>query len=289
MNDSLSLWNDCSFIRQLKRNLLMWDAPNSPHSIVNQNRMAVFDLDGTLWCETPGLVEMRFWRDELEACLALDEYKQHHLTVLSLLKTVEDESLTIMMNLYRLYHTVFANEDHKVYQKKAKRWVCSARHPRFQVPYAQLVYQPMLQLIRLLQHHGFRCVINSGSTKQFVQAWSEEVLGIPMEDVLGSSFDVSSPSCSIALNLGQEKVEHFKEHFKGVPVIAIGNTFNDLSMLKWVHQSHKNSVCALVNHDDASREYLYPFNPLVNIEMSTQFTSIHSISMKQDWREVFDI
>ena len=67
-----------------------------------------------------------------------------------------------------------------------KDWLAQAKHPRFKRPYTDLVYQPMLELLAYLRANGFKTFIVSGGGIDFMRVFTEQVYGIPPEQVVGS-------------------------------------------------------------------------------------------------------
>ena len=68
-----------------------------------------------------------------------------------------------------------------------KDWLATAKHPKSKRPYTEMVYQPMLELLAYLRANGFKTYIVSGGGIEFMRPWTEQVYGIPPEQVIGSS------------------------------------------------------------------------------------------------------
>ena len=73
------------------------------------------------------------------------------------------------------------------FQAEARKWLATARHPRWQRPYMELVYQPMLEVLNLFRTNGYRTYIVTGGGQDFVRVYAEQVYGIPPEQVVGTA------------------------------------------------------------------------------------------------------
>ena len=148
-------------------------------------------------------------------------------------------------------------------------WIATARHPRFNRPYTELVYQPMLELLAYLRANGFKTFIVSGGGIEFMRPWTEKVYGIPPEQVVGSSgvvkFQIGADGKPVLIKLA--KVEFIDDgpgkpvginRFIGRrPIFAFGNSDGDLQMLQWTAAGDGARFMGIVHHTDAEREYAY--------------------------------
>ena len=148
-------------------------------------------------------------------------------------------------------------------------WMATARHPRFNRPYTELVYQPMLELLAYLRANGFKTFIVSGGGIEFMRPWVEKAYGIPPEQVVGSSgvvkFEFGPDGKPELMKLA--KVEFIDDgpgkpvginRFIGRrPIFAFGNSDGDLQMLQWTTAGPGARFAGIVHHTDAEREYAY--------------------------------
>ena len=188
-----------------------------------------------------------------------------------------------------------------------EHWLASARHPRFKRPYTELVYQPMLEVMRLLRANGFKTYIVTGGGQEFVRAYAARVYGVPPEQVIGSSlltkYEVRDGKPAL---LREPKVFLIDDHggkpvainlFIGKrPIAAFGNSSGDAEMLQWTAASGRGGtrLMVLVHHDDARREYAYgPAGGLPDTKVGTFPQALmdeakaggwHVVSMKNDWK-----
>jgi phosphoserine phosphatase len=186
----------------------------------------------------------------------------------------------------------------------ATRWYAEARHPRFGVPYDALVYVPMLELLDLLREHEFRVFIVTGGGVEFVRAVSERVYGVAPDDVVGSAVQttferrdgrvvlVREAKLLGSPNEGPPKVVNIQAHIGARPIVAIGNSAGDREMIEYAHTGERPSLCIVIDHDDAEREYAYAgasatdpgAQPIAETAAALGWTTV---SMRDDWSRIF--
>ncbi len=144
-----------------------------------EERIAVFDNDGTLWAEQPMYVQLAFvldrvkdlapqhpeWKDKQPFKAALENDRQ----------TLAKMGLKGGLELIVATHAGVTTEE---FDRVVKEWLARARHPRFKRPYTDLVYQPMLELLAYLRENGFKTYIISGGGVEFMRPWAEAVYGV---------------------------------------------------------------------------------------------------------------
>ena len=190
------------------------------------------------------------------------------------------------------------------FSKSVIDWLATARHPRFNRPYTELIYQPMLELLAYLRANGFKTFIVSAGGVEFMRPWVEKVYGIPPEQVVGSSGVVKlqmdaggKPSL-----LKTPKIEFVDEgpgkpvginRFIGRrPIFAFGNSDGDLQMLQWTAAGAGASFAGIVHHTDAEREYAYDRQSKVGkLDKALDEATAKGwtvVDMKRDWNVVFE-
>ncbi|MEZ9230324.1 haloacid dehalogenase-like hydrolase [Vibrio amylolyticus] len=285
---NLESWHNAPFLDAIQVALEKWTDPSYIEYLPPSKRLAIFDLDGTLWCEKPLITEVAFWIHELDAVKQNNEYVQHHSDIDRLLVCVESGTKFVVAKAARLYYRIFEHQTAEQYQDKVNAWFNTALHPRFNVPLSELTYQPMKALLHHLQAHGFRCVINSGSTHDFLTACCLAVLNIDSQDVLGSFHSKKSEREPLDVNIGEKKVIQFKQKYDSIPVIAVGNTAHDIPLIEWVN-GNKSAVTGFIHHDDCMQEYDYDFDSKLKAYLSLPSTQSYKISMKHHWKNVFEM
>lgn len=268
-------------------------------------RVAVFDNDGTLWCERPTYAQAVFIVDSLHRLAGdradiaampaarellagdLDGALHHGLGAVAALLLAAHAGLT-------------ADE----FAAQAEEWLASATHPRFDVPYTKLVYLPMIELIDVLREHAFRVFVVTGGGVEFVRATSEALYGISPEDVVGSAvrLELERRAGRVELvrqaellgspNEGAPKPINIQGHIGRRPIFAAGNTAGDREMLEYAHTGDLPSLCLVVDHDDGDREYAYEGTALTDphappIAAVARELGWTVASMRRDWGRIF--
>jgi hypothetical protein len=183
------------------------------------------------------------------------------------------------------------------------RWLATARHPRFGRPYTQLVYQPMLEVMRLLRREGFAVWIVTGGGQQFVRAFSKPTYDVPLSQVVGSiektEFRLSQDGRSELFRLPAiESVDDGPGKPVGIgrfvdrrPTVAFGNSDGDVEMLQYTTTGRGRRLGVLVHHDDAAREYAYDRDTHVGrLDRGLALAPAAGwrvVSMKDDWLRIF--
>ena len=234
--------------------------PDSTDLVPESDRVAVFDNDGTLWTEQPLYAQLAF---------AIDRAAElGHPTSLDKLQA---GGMAALMELVTLTHAGITTDE---FDAVSRRWLAAARHPRFGRPYPQTVYQPMLELLRLLDRNGFSCWIFSGGGTDFMRSWAADVYGLPPHRVIGSVGEtefhtgaggpelIKSAAIGV-INDGPQKPSSIHRHVGQRPLVAAGNTDGDLAMLQWTAASPYRTLELVVRHTDAEREYAYDRDPIL--------------------------
>ena len=249
---------------------------SSADFVPEPERVAVFDNDGTLWTELPVYAQLMF---------ALDRAAElGHPTSLEKLHA---GGIAGLLELVGLTHAGITTEE---FAAVCQNWLASARHPRFGRPYPALVYQPMLELLGLLDRHGFSCWIFSGGGTDFMRTWASEVYGLPPHRVIGSVGEtefrpgkddpelVKTATIQI-IDDGPQKPSSIHRHVGQRPILAAGNTDGDLAMLEWTAASPHRTLELFVHHTDGDREYAYERDPI----LGSGTEQIHAAAIKHHW------
>ena len=266
--------------------------PGGPHFVPERDRVAVFDNDGTLWTEQPVYAQLVF---------AIDRAAElGHPTSL---ETLHAGGIEALIELLALTHAGITTDE---FDAVCRSWLASARHPRFGRPYPETVYQPMLELLGLLDRNGFSCWIISGGGTDFMRTWTADVYGLPPHRVIGSvgetEFRIGDSGPELiksakveVVNDGPKKPSSIHQHVGQRPILAAGNTDGDLAMLQWTAASPYRTLELVVHHTDAEREYAYDRDPILGsgtdqilatatdqkwtvIDMAADWASVHSAS-----------
>lgn len=302
--DPLPSWNEGRSKSAIQDFVAAVTREGTPDFVPASERIATFDNDGTLWCEQPMYVQLAFALDRVKALSGQHpewKHKQPFQAVLdndlvSLAKAGEKGMVELVMATHAGMTTA-------EFEKIASDWIASARHPKFNRSYTDLVYQPMLELLAYLRANGFKTFIVSGGGIEFMRPWSERVYGIPPEQVVGSSiktqFKIDKGVAELirlpAIDLiddGPGKPVGINSHIGRRPIAAFGNSDGDFQMLQWATLSPGKRFGLIVHHTDAEREYAYDrkssFGKLDKALDAAESNGWTVVSMKDDWKRVFN-
>ena len=283
---------------------------SSPSYVFPEDRIAVFDQDGTLWVEHPMYTQVVFALERVPAVVA----KKPELKNVEPFKTVlsrdrEAMARLPMRDLYKILAATLSGMTMDEFKAEAKRWLETARHPRWNRPYTELVYQPMIEVLRYLRDNAYKTYIVTGGGQDFVRVYAERVYGIPPEQVVGTAgatkygygkdgkpFLTKEPKLLLNDN-NAGKVEGIHMMIGRRPYAAFGNSTGDRQMLEWTGAGASARLKMLLLHDDAAREYAYgPAQGLPDTKVGTFTQALYDeakkngwtvISMKNDWRRIF--
>ena len=198
--------------------------------------------------------------------------------------------------------TTHAGMTTEEFEKIVKDWLATARHPRFNRPFTDLVYQPMLELLAYLRENGFKTYIVSGGGVEFMRPWTEKIYGIPPEQGVGSSiklkFEMRDGKPALMrlpeidfIDDGPGKPVGIQKFIGRRPIAAFGNSDGDHQMLQWTAAGEGQRFMLLVHHTDAEREWAYdrqsPIGRLGKALEEAQSRGWTVVDMKKDWKKVF--
>jgi phosphoserine phosphatase len=271
------------------------------------DRIAVFDNDGTLWCERPAYVQALFLLERLHQQAAEDPELAAQPVVQALLagdlEAAGQHGPEAVAGVVVQTHAGLTAEE---FAATAAQWLAGSKHPRFGVRFGELTYVPMLELLHLLRSRDFRVFVVTGGGVEFTRAVSEELYGVPADDVVGSAVQVSferrdgrvvlvrQPALLGSPNEGPPKPINIQGHIGRRPILAAGNSAGDREMLEYAHTGQLPSLCLVINHDDPEREYAYAgtaaTNPVAEpiLDAASRF-GWTVVSMRNDWHQVFPL
>ena len=306
----LPSWNDSAAKQAIFDFVRLTTDRSSPSYVVPEERIAVFDQDGTLWVEHPMYTQVVYC---LERVPALVE-KKPELKDVEPFKTVlsgnrETMARLSMRDLEEILAATLTGMSVEEFNADVKKWLEAAKDPRWGRHYTELIYQPMLEVLRYLRDNGFKTYIVTGGGQDFVRVYSQQVYSIPPEQVIGSAggttygydrdgkpFLTKEPK--LLLNDDKAgKPEGIHLMIGRRPYAAFGNSNGDREMLEWTGAGTGARLKMLLLHDDHMREYAYgPAQGLHDSKVGTFTQALYDeakqkgwvvISMKNDWNEVF--
>lgn len=301
--DALPSWNDGTAKAAIVEFVARVTRQGGTDYVTPAERVAVFDNDGTLWSEHPMYVQLAFSFDRVKAMAPMHpdwKDKQPFKAVLDGdMKVFAESGERGVAELVMATHAGMTTEE---FAKIVTDWLATARHPRFNRPYTELIYQPMLELLAYLRANGFKTFVVSGGGIEFMRPWSERVYGVPPDQVVGSSiktkfvtrrgrpFLFRLPEINF-VDDGPGKPVGINEHIGRRPIAAFGNSDGDLEMLQWTTMAGGISLGLIVHHTDAEREYAYDratsFGRLDKALEAAALNQWTVVDMKRDWKVIF--
>ena len=271
--------------------------------VAPSERIAVFDNDGTLWAEQPVYFQAMFIFDRIKELASQHPEWTEQEPFSFVLKGDLESALAggehALLEMAMATHAGMTTEE---FETIVRDWIQTARHPTSGRPYTEMVYQPMLELLDYLRANGFKTFIVSGGGIEFMRVFSEEVYGIPPEQVIGSSIKTAyevREGKPVLVRLPELDFIDDKEgkpiginsHIGRRPIAAFGNSDGDFQMLEWTTAGDGPRLGVYIHHDDAEREWAYDRESHVGQlargldEASARAWSV--ISIKTDWKTVF--
>jgi phosphoglycolate phosphatase-like HAD superfamily hydrolase len=301
--DPLPSWNEGSSKQAILAYVARVTKEGQRDFVAPDERIAVFDNDGTLWSEQPMYFQLAFALDRLKSVAHRHpEWRLNPPFRAALegdLKTAVAEGEKAVAALAAAAHAGLTTEE---YDAAVRDWVKTARHPRFNRPYTDLVYQPMLEVLAYLRANGFKPYIVSGGGVDFLRVWAPAVYGIPPEQIVGSSgktrFEVRHGK-PVLVKLPE--IDFIDDHagkpvgihkFIGRrPVMAFGNSDGDYQMLQWTTAGGGPRFGLLVHHTDGEREWAYDRKAHAGkLAKALDDAPSHGwvvVDMKRDWKKVY--
>jgi phosphoglycolate phosphatase-like HAD superfamily hydrolase len=301
-DDPLPAWNDGPTKQAILDFVAAVTTAGGDQFVTEGDRIAVFDNDGTLWCEQPLYIQLGFALDRVRS-LAPEHPEWREQPPFNAILANDRDALAGLTkrDLAALIAATHAGMTTEAFAEVVRAWIGTAKHPRFERLYTECVYQPMLELLDYLRANGFQTWIVSGGGVDFMRVFAEAVYGIPPAQVIGSSGKVQfelRDSRPVLVKLPELSSFDDKEgkpanihlHVGRRPILAGGNSDGDLAMLQYTAGRDGRSLALIVDHDDAEREYAYRVSPLGRLEAALVEAGQGGwtvVSMKDDWNRVF--
>jgi len=301
----LASWRDTAAQRAITDLVHRVTDEKSPDFVPAAERIAVFDNDGTLWPENPMPFQLAFALDELNRRLPDEPAWKDDAMVQAAMK---GDLPALLADHYKgLFHIVELTGSGMTtveFTERVRNWFATAKHPRFDRPYDQLAYQPMLELLAYLRANGFKTFIVSGGGADFMRVFSERVYGIPPEQIVGSNartvYELRDDGPVLMKTLdhlfvddGPGKPVGIHQFIGRRPIACFGNSDGDLQMLEYTTiDNPRPSLGMIIHHTDAEREYAYDEKPkssgkLVKALADAPKRGWVVVDMKNDWTEIF--
>jgi phosphoserine phosphatase len=307
--DPLPSWNDTGARQAIVQFVEAVTGADREGYVPPAERVAVFDNDGTLWCEKPMPIQLDFILRRLVAMAEQDpalrtrqpwqaastkDYRWLGQVITKHYHGDDSELPVLAAGVLQAFAGVTVED----FEAQADRFLRTALHPTLGRGYLACGYVPMVELLGHLEANGFRNYIASGGGRDFMRPISQELYGVPRQRVIGSSVSltyeedggggriVRKPEADV-LDDGPQKPVRIWSRVGGRPILAAGNSNGDIPMLAFTQQPGRPSLRLLVLHDDPAREFDYT----AGAEQALQQASTNGwtvVSIKHDWATVFD-
>jgi hypothetical protein len=264
-SDPLPSWNPGTTRESILAFVHNVTSEQSPDFIPVEERVAVFDNDGNLWSEQPAYFQLFFAIDRVKELAPLHP---EWLSTQPFQSILEDDLETFASlgehGILEVVMATHAGISTEAFEQVVADWLATARHPRFDRPFTDLVYQPMLELLDYLRANDFKVYIVSGGGIDFMRVWVEDVYGVPRDQVVGSSikteFFLEDGIAGIRRLAEIDFIDDKAGKPVGIdrfigrrPVFASGNSDGDLQMMQYTDSGEGKRFMLYLHHTDAER------------------------------------
>jgi len=308
MSNHLPSWNDGKTKESILKYLDLVTDPNQATFVPIEDRIAVFDNDGTLWCEKPMYIQLDYILRQLAGQAQSNPelrtrqpwqaaWKKDFAWLGSAITKHyqgDDSDLKVLLGGV----LALANDQPvERIEAAAKKFVENERHPELALSYQDCVYKPMFELLRFLEANDFTNYIVSGGGRDFMRGFAQDLYSIPRERVIGSTVayrfvesengaDILQKAELDVIDDGPGKPIQIWHVIGRRPILAAGNSNGDIEMLKFTQSRGEPYLNLLLLHDDTEREYAYQKGAEKALNLAAE-RDWQVISMKDDWNIIF--
>jgi phosphoserine phosphatase len=308
--DPLPSWNDGSAKQAIVEFVKATTTEGGPKYVPPAERIATFDQDGTLWVEQPMYTQVVYALDRVPI-IVKEKPELKDVEPYKTILTGDHAAIAKlpMKDLNALLAAAFSGMTVEQFNAEVSKWFDTAKNHRWNRPYTEMIYEPMLEVIRYLRASGYKTYIVTGGGQDFVRVYAKKVYGIPPEQIVGTIGDtkygygkdgrpmLTKEPKLMLLDDKTGKPEGIHMMIGRRPHAAFGNSDGDQQMLEYTGAGNGARLMMIVMHDDAKREYAYgPANGLPNSKVGTFTQALYDeakgkgwtvISMKNDWNRLF--
>ncbi len=308
MSDLLTSWHDTETRRSIVDFVDRVTEEGGSEYVPPAERIAVFDNDGTLWCEKPMPIELGFILMRLAVMAEADESlrrrqpwqaaydKDYGWLGEAITKHYHGDDSDVKVLMEGILQ-VFAGQTVDEYSAAAEAFLRNGRHPTLGRPFSECGYVPMIELLRYLEANGFTNYIASGGDRDFMRPVTGDMYGIPSERVIGSSNAlvytddehggrVAYEAAMDFFDDGPVKPVRIWSRIGQRPILAGGNSNGDIPMLRYAGGKDRPALRLLLLHDDGEREFAYTAGAETSLELAEKHDWT-VVSVKNDWATVF--
>lgn len=301
--DALPSWNDGAAKSDIVAYVKKVTTEGGDGYVPPDERIAVFDNDGTLWTEQPYYFQLGFMLDRVKVLAPQHpEWKEKEPFKSVLAGDLGAIAKSGEKGIVELGMATHAGMTTDEFAKIVSDWFATAEHPRFKRPFNDITYLPMRELLDYLRANGFKTYIVSGGGVEFMRPITEKAYGIPPEQVIGSTittqYDIVGdvpvlrrlPKIDF-IDDGPGKPVGINKFIGRRPIFVAGNSDGDYEMLRWGTSAGRPGFAMIVHHTDAEREYAYDrkseFGRLDKALDEAGLRNWLVVDMKNDWKKVY--
>ena len=292
---TLPSWNDTPTKQAILDYVATASDECGPDYVPPAERIAAFDNDGTLWVEQPAPAQTGLLLGKLveqikadPSLAAEDPYKGIVTQDPAFLKALAQQVPEAVIAFLKGVGKAWEGTTPEAYEAEVRAFLAANKHPRYDRPWTDLVYQPMLELFDLLRENDWRIFVCSGGGRDFMRVFSEEAWGIYRENVIGSAPEYAYEDGRLVrqnalhgnIALGPGKPEHIYARTGRTALFAGGNGDVDLEMLQ------EARFRLVIVHDDEEREYVVT-SACEKLLAAGEQGGWTMVSMKDDWKTIF--
>ena len=301
--EALPSWNDGPAKQAIVKFVTDVTTTGASTFVAPEDRIAVFDNDGTLWAEQPLYFQIAFMLDQVKTVAPKHPEWKNDPAFKALI--ARDHAALAAMGpkpILKLLAVANSGMTTAAYDKTIRNWIATAKHPKFQRPYTDLVYVPMQELLAYLRANSFKTFIVSGGSIEFMRPWAEKAYGIPPEQIIGTITETKFAIVNGQPALTRSPKIDFVDDgpgkpvgiYRGIgrqPIFAFGNSDGDWQMLQWTAGGAGPRFMGLVHHTDDEREFAYDRKSKIGKLDKAWDDAIAKgwtvVDMKRDWNKVF--
>ena len=297
---TLESWNNGVSKKEIQNYVKTVTNKYSPDFIPVQDRIAVFDNDGTLWSEQPIYFQLYFAMDRVKKLASQHpEWKTEEPFKSVLADDMHGIMKSGVPGLLKIVNATHSGMDVESFKSMIREWLQTAKHPSLDRSFTELIYQPMMEVIKYLQDNDFNVYIVSGGGIDFMRSFIPELYGIPEENIIGSSGKVHYKDGKImkeaAINFIDDKETKPVAIYNNIgkrPVAAFGNSDGDFAMMLYTEAHTKYKTLQLyVHHTDKEREYSYDRKSHIGkLDKGLDYALKNAwsvVDMKNDWKTIY--
>jgi len=296
-SDPLPSWNETPAKKRILDFIASVSDPASLSFVPEEERIAAFDLDGTLFCEKPLYLQVLIAAERLYD-LAEQDPDLRDIQPYKGAWNRNWDYISDSKNFLRMNLIAFEGATQEEYKEYCLKFL-NGNHPVYGVPYVRLFYVPMEELLELLRASGFQLYLVSGSPQEFIRSFSEETLDIGLEKVIGDTisvkFEIREGNNIVFVRkdavvepevLREGKPENIRMRIGRSAILTFGNSNDDIAMLESAGAGGLPHLSLTLHHDDKKREYAYDKGAQKVLKTAKQRNWV-IVSMKNDFKTIF--